>query len=397
MFNWISPYIALRYSRAKQTTSFVSFINRMSVAGIALGLMALITVVSIMNGFEAQLKQRVLGVVPHLVVSSDTDLDIQSHDKVEAVMPFEEVDAVIQSRSALRGIQIQGIEPNVMAQYSVFNDNLLFGSLDLKPGSFEVIIGRSLAVQMDINPGDEVRVIIAGKSIYTPFGRVPSRRLVKVVGFFDLSSQADDTAILMHWKDVKKLKRKSGDSASSLRLFLYDAFQYDVVADWLNDNNLESSSWRGRQGTLFDAVKMEKNLMFIMLLLIIAVAAFNIISSLVMVVTEKQPDIAILQTQGMQGSSIMGIFVFNGIFNGIKGTFFGAVLGFALVYTLNPILKAVGVSLALSIDGNVVPFVVDGIQIASVIGFSILLCLLASLYPAYRAMKVKPANVLHNS
>ena len=116
-----------------------------------------------------------------------------------------------------------------------------------------------------------------------------------------------------------------------------------------------------------------------------------------MVVTEKQPDIAILQTQGMQGSSIMGIFVFNGIFNGIKGTFFGAVLGFALVYTLNPILKAAGVSLALSIDGNVVPFVVDGIQIASVIGFSILLCLLASLYPAYRAMKVKPANVLHNS
>ena len=394
---WVSAYIAARYSRAKQSTSFVAFINRISVAGISLGLMALITVVSIMNGFESQLKQRVLGVVPHLVVPvTSRAKDLLDNEFIEVVMPYEEVDAIVQSSTSLRAVEVQGIEPKTMIEHSVFNDNMLFGSLDLAPGSFDVVIGRSLATQMNISPGDSIRITLAGKFIYTPFGRVPSRKLVRVAGFFDLSSQADDSAILMHWQDVKRMQRQNDSEPTSLRLFLFDAFKFDEVQDWLSQKNISSRSWRTKQGTLFDAVKMEKNLMFVMLLLIIAVAAFNMVSSLVMVVTEKQSDIAILQTQGMTRQSVLTIFLINGSLNGLKGAVYGTVLGFVLLFTINPILEGLGFSLALSFDGNAVPFVINIKQIVSVIIASIVMCLLASLYPAFRAMNTQPAVVLHN-
>jgi lipoprotein-releasing system permease protein len=397
LVNLVPLSIALRYSRSKKSNSFVAFINAFSVAGIALGLMALITVVSVMNGFEAQLKQRVLGVVPHLIVYGSDGVKTSDHSQIKAVMPFEEVDAVVQSKNAIRGLQVQGIEPSIMEEHSVFANNMLFGSLNLEPGSFDVIVGRSLAVQLDINPGDRLRLLVAGKAIYTPFGRVPSQRLVRVAGFFDLGSQADDTAVLMHWKDVQKLKRVRSDEPSSMRLFLHDAFRYADVQDWLETKDIDSESWRHLQGTLFDAVKMEKNLMFTMLLLIISVAAFNIISALVMVVTEKQADVAILQTQGMNPRAIMGIFLFNGALNGVKGAGYGLVLGTIVIWGINPLLNALGLNLALAADGRAVPIVIDIPQIASVIGLSILLCVLASLYPSYRAMRIQPAQVLHNS
>lgn len=394
---WVSAYIALRYSRAKQSISFIAFINRVSVVGITLGLMALITVVSIMNGFEAQLKQRVLGVVPHLVIPSPNNSDLLVNKYVEVAMPYEETEAIVQSASSLRALEIQGVDPEIMIKHSVYSENMMFGSLNLKPGSFDVIIGRALATRMNINVGDSLRVTLAGKTIYTPFGRIPSRKLVKVTGLFDLSSQADDSVMLMHWQDLKRLQREKTDQASLTRLFLFDAFKYREVQAWLSQKGVDSQSWRTKQGTLFDAVKMEKNLMFTMLLLIIAVAAFNMVSSLVMVVNEKQADIAILQTQGMTPKSILAIFLINGGLNGIKGALFGAILGFALIYSLNPLLEFLGFSLALSFDGKSVPFVINIVQIIYVVTVAILMCIVASLYPAYRAMKVKPAVVLHNS
>ncbi len=390
-------YIAFRYSKAKQSTSFIAFINRVSVVGITLGLMALITVVSIMNGFESQLKQRVLGVVPHVVLPSmGTEVPL-IHRHIQVAMNYEETEAIVQSTSSLKALDIQGVDPDVMQAHSVFSENMLFGTLELAPGSFNVVIGRALAAQMRIEVGDSLRVTLAGKTLYTPFGRIPSRKLVRVVGIFDLSSQADDSVILMHWQDLKRLQRQKTDQASLTRLFLFDAFKYQEVQDWLKQKGLESYSWRSKQGTLFDAVKMEKNLMFTMLLLIIAVAAFNMVSSLVMVVTEKQSDIAILQTQGMTPKSILAIFLINGGLNGIKGALFGTVLGFALIYSLNPLLDLMGFSLALSFDGKSVPFVIDFTQIMVVIAAAILMCIAASLYPAYRAMNIKPAVVLHNS
>lgn len=404
MFYPLSAFIAYRYARSGKHNSFVSFINRFSVAGIALGLMSLIVVVSVMNGFEAQLKQRILSIVPHIVVSNDGNTvseEVRLLKGVIDTMPFLEAEALTQSRKALRGVQIQGVIPADMSKNTLVANSMRFGRFDsLSPGDFNVVIGNALATQLNIRIGDKVRIMTAGASVYTPFGRMPSQRLFTITGLFDVGSQLDSSVVYMHLDDARRLLRKPQDFATSERLFLEDAFEYQTTVDLLRRQaafeNLEVNTWRERQGPLFDAVKMEKNMMFLMLLLVIAVAAFNIVSALVMVVSEKQGDIAVLQTQGMSGSVIMWIFVLNGLFNGIKGTGIGLILGVVLALSLNGILTALGVNLGLSADGAGLPVVMNPAQIASVTLLSLLLCVCASVYPARKAMKIKPATALQN-
>ncbi len=396
MFQPVSAFLALRYSTANKQNSFVSFINFFSVAGIALGLMALIIVLSVMNGFEQQLKQRILGLVPHVVVHEDPQNVPVLSDAVKQSMPFIETEGVIQARNGLRGVQIQGVVPQQMAG-SIVAENMLSGSMNvLESGAFRVVIGRALAVQLDIRPGDRLRLMVAGASVYTPLGRMPSQRIVEVAGVYGVGSQMDDKIIFMALDDLMRLLRKPKDAQTDTRLFLNDAFQYQVVLDELNRLELDSDNWRERQGPLFDAVKMEKNMMFMMLLLIIAVAAFNIVSALVMVVTEKQGDIAILQTQGMEPGQIRSVFLLNGLFNGVKGAIIGLILGILVAYQLNNILALLNIQLALSADGQGIPVDLRWHQVVWVTIFSMLLCLLASVYPAIRAMKVQPANALQN-
>jgi len=480
MFYPLSAFIAYRYAKSnKQSqTSFVSFINRFSVAGIALGLMALIIVVSVMNGLEGQLKQRILGIVPHIEITetpiasareitetpnsnvrqniktstqnslevSKTPTSISSNigetptqssvaaneskdakkdtktpisntikphqlslgeisktpiTSVVANMAYREAEAVVQSRSELRGVQIHGIEPEVMLEHTLVASHMEQGRFsDLAEGSFTAIIGRSLAIKLDARVGDRLRVMVAGASVYTPFGRMPSQRLVTVVGVFDMGSQMDDKVMYMNLHDVNRLMRDPKGTGQSLRLFLNDAFNYLSVVNYLTDTMGVSvndiKTWRERQGPLFDAVKMEKNMMALMLLLIIAVAAFNIVSALVMVVTEKQGDIAVLQTQGMLPRTIMWIFVLNGLFNGIKGAGIGLILGIVITFQLNNILDVIGSPLALAADGRGLPIEMDAVQIVSITLLSLLLCVLASVYPARKAMKIAPSQALQN-
>lgn len=238
--------------------------------------------------------------------------------------------------------------------------------------------------------------MVAGASIYTPLGRIPSQRLVTVSGFYAVGSQMDDKVIFMALDDLKRLMRQAPGSPSDTRLFLSDAFNYQQVVSQLDAEGFSSDNWRERQGPLFDAVKMEKNMMFMMLLLVIAVAAFNIVSALVMVVTEKQGDIAILQTQGMAPGYVMLVFVLNGIFNGIKGALAGLILGVGITLQLNNILDLLQINLALSVDGHGIPIDLRWHQVVTVTVFSLVLCLVASIYPAYRAMRVQPASALQN-
>ncbi|MBJ2128745.1 ABC transporter permease [Alteromonas sp. IB21] len=482
MFYPLSAFIAYRYAKSsKQSqTSFVSFINRFSVAGIALGLMALIIVVSVMNGLEGQLKQRILGIVPHIEITetptsnidlSKTPIEITKTptqnnnnvgktptqnsstvsnstgvtetptatsrisetptfnsgslsetpnenvpqqqyvtldeisktpiDGVVASMAYREAEAVVQSRSELRGVQVHGVEPGVMLAHTLVASHMEQGRFDdLKEGSFAAIIGRALAIKLDVRVGDRLRVMVAGASVYTPFGRMPSQRLVTVVGVFDMGSQMDDKVMYMNLHDVNRLMRDPKGNGQSLRLFLNDAFDYLSVVNYLTDtmgvfaNNVRT--WRERQGPLFDAVKMEKNMMTLMLLLIIAVAAFNIVSALVMVVTEKQGDIAVLQTQGMVPTTIMWIFVLNGLFNGLKGAGIGLILGIVVTLQLNNFLDLIGSPLALAADGSGLPVEMDAVQIASITLLSLLLCVIASVYPARKAMKIAPSQALQN-
>ncbi len=404
MFYPLSAFIAFRYARSGKHNSFVSFINRFSVAGIALGLMSLIVVVSVMNGFEAQLKQRILGIVPHIVVSNEDSSiseDASALPGVVDTMPFLEAEALTQSRKALRGVQIQGVLPETMAKNTLVANSMRFGQFDsLSPGQFNVIIGNALATQLKIRIGDKVRVMTGGASVYTPFGRMPSQRLFTITGLFDVGSQLDSSVIYVHLDDARRLLRKPNSYVASQRLFLADAFEYQNTVDELNQQpafeGASVNTWRERQGPLFDAVKMEKNMMFMMLLLVIAVAAFNIVSALVMVVSEKQGDIAVLQTQGMPAPVIMWIFILNGLFNGIKGTVIGLFLGVALALSLNGILSAMGVNLGLSAEGAGLPVVLNPLQIAGVTILSLLLCICASIYPARKAMKINPATALQN-
>ncbi|MCU7553902.1 lipoprotein-releasing ABC transporter permease subunit [Alteromonas sp. ASW11-19] len=398
MFQPVAAFVALRYATGGKHNSFVAFINKFSVAGIALGLMALIVVLSVMNGFESQLKDRVLGIVPQVVTAEPVPADALTQlNGVRAAMAFRETEGVVQSRQGLRGVQLHGIEPEVMHTHSIVSEHLLTGRFShLQPGSFNVILGRALATQLDIQPGDRVRVMLAGASIYTPFGRMPSQRLVTVAGIYDAGSQMDSKVIFMHLEDVGRLLRLPAANQAPTRLFLHDAFNYQQVVTQLQQRNIASENWRSRQGPLFDAVKMEKNMMFMMLLLIIAVAAFNIVSALVMVVSEKHGDIAILQTQGMTGTRLMMVFMLNGLFNGVKGAGIGLVTGLLLAFNLNGLLALVGIQLALSADGGGVPVAVNAAQVVWVTVFSLALCVLASLYPASRALRVNPARALQN-
>jgi lipoprotein-releasing system permease protein len=399
MFHPVAAFIALRYAISGKHNSFVSFINRFSVAGIALGLMSLIIVLSVMNGFEGQLKQKILGIVPQVVAhdANPETIEAINIDSVIGTMPYRETEAIIQSRQALRGVILQGVDAAEMSKFSIVSEAMVAGEFaQLNGTKYRAIISRSLALELDVAVGDTLRVIVAGATIYTPFGQMPSQRLVTISGLFSVGSQFDDKVIFMRLEDVSRLLRTRVEETKDTRLFLNDAFNYLDVEQQLSHQGISSTNWRTRQGPLFDAVKMEKNMMFLMLLLIIAVAAFNIVSALVMVVTEKQGDIAILQTQGMAKSKVMMIFLLNGIINGVKGTAIGLILGLLVVWQINNILPLLGIHLALSADGQGLPIDLQWMQVFWVTIFALGLCFLASLYPAVRALKVQPAQALQH-
>lgn len=400
MFHPVSAYIGLRYAKASKGNHFIAFINFFSVVGIALGLMSLITVLAVMNGLEGQLKQRVLGITPHIVVdtrSSDSEV-IQELENIDGVLTssrFIEAEGVLQSARGLQGVLMQGVEPGVMSQHSVIAQNMLIGSLDLLvAGEYGVVIGRALSQKINLRIGDRTRLMAAGASIYSPIGRIPSQRIFTVIGIYDVGSELDDKVVLLHIKDAANLLRTKVSRVSQTRLFLHDAFDYQRVLQAIQPLALPSDNWRSRQGPLFDAVKMERNMIALMLLLIIAVAAFNIVSTLVMVVTEKQGDIAILLTQGMSRIQVLYIFLFNGTYNGIKGTFFGVTAGLILVSQINNIIALLGIPVLLGANGQSLPVELKWEQVLVLVFFSLILCFVSSLYPAYRAVKVDPARAL---
>jgi lipoprotein-releasing system permease protein len=400
MFYPLSAFIGLRYAKASKGSHFIAFINFFSVAGIALGLMALITVLSVMNGFEGELKLRNLGITPHILVQNKPDVDISADmfNRIEGVVTsVQQIDSegIVQSSEGLKGVMFQGIQPDIMQRSSIIAKNMLVGQFtDLVKGEYGIVIGRALSIKLNLRIGEQARLIASENSYFGPFGRIYSQRVFRVVGIFNMGSALDDKAILMHIDDLARLLRSKTSSLAQTRLFLKDAFNYKSVVQALDKEGYSSTNWRDQQGVLFDAVKMEKNMMSLMLLLIISVAAFNIVSALVMVVTEKQGDIAILLTQGMTRNNIMGIFLFNGVYNGIKGTAIGVVAGVLFVSQINNLVKLFNLPIFLSPDGQGVPTDLQWQQVVFLIGTSLILCFLASLYPAYRAVKVNPADAL---
>jgi lipoprotein-releasing system permease protein len=395
----VSALIGLRYARARKSNQFIAFINMFSVAGIALGLMALIVVSSVMNGFEAQLKRSVLGIAPHMMVKHHSTADVYQwigdDANVKSVSPVIESDGLLQSAEGLMGVRIQGVEPEQVATDFVIAQNILAGSFrHLNAGQYKVVIGRPLSLRLNINVGDELRIISAEASVFGPLGRVPSQRKFTVSGIYDVGSELDDKVVVVHRQDLARLMRSKVELLSQQRVFLDDAFDYLHTKEKITSQNVEVTDWRVSQGPLFSAVSMEKNMISLMLMLIVAVAAFNIVSALVLIVTEKHSDIAILRTQGMYQSSITLIFLFSGLYNGIKGTLIGLVAGIVLATQLNDLLSLIGVPVDVMTGGLGLPVELHAGQIIFMVLLSLLLCFLATLYPANKAARVEPAQAL---
>lgn len=355
-----------------------------------------------MNGFESQLKDRILGAVPHIVIKDVQKEQVsllKQPSQVIEVTPLSMSQAMIQGDSELSAVMLQGIDPNQDSKVNPLASNMRYGAFDnLESGKYRIILGRILARQLNVTVGDKIRVISAQKSVFTPFGRMPSQRNFTISGVFEMQSQTDSSIALVHIDDAKRLLRQRTGDVSDYRLFLTNSFDDAQVSSQLaQDIELEKiSTWREQYGELFSAVRMEKNMLWMMLSLIIAVAAFNIISALVILVTEKQTDIAILSTLGLSRTRIAMIFIAQGTLNGFVGTVLGTVIGLLLTFNLNDILHALNLNIVANpIDPTGgLPIVVDFQQVAILVAATVVVTLVSTLYPSYKAGAVEPAKAL---
>jgi lipoprotein-releasing system permease protein len=405
-------FIGLRYTRAKRRNHFISFISLTSMLGIALGVAALITVLSVMNGFQNELRTRILGVASHVQISGAGDVlsDWQSiaelaaaNPRVVAAAPYVNVQAMLTFDGAVRGSVVRGILPEREDRVAEIGRHMKAGTLAaLKPGEFGIVLGAELARALAAIEGDKI-TLIAPQGQVTPAGIVPRLKQFRVVGIFEIGMFEYDAGLaLIHLEDAQKLYRME-DRVSGVRLKLRDMFESRQVALALMAKlgaNVYISDWTRSHANFFRAVQMEKNVMFIILLLIVAVAAFNIVSTLVMAVTDKQPDIAILRTLGAAPSAIMAVFIVQGALIGVIGTLIGVGGGVLLALNIDvvvPFIESLFGVHFLAKDVYYISELPSDLQLSDVIvigAVSFVLSLLATLYPSWRASRVNPAEAL---
>ncbi len=405
-------FIGLRYTRAKRRNHFISFISLSSMLGIALGVAALITVLSVMNGFQNELRTRILGVASHVQISGPGDVlsDWQAVAKVAAAdprvlatAPYVNVQGMLTFDGAVRGAIIRGVLPEREDQVAAIGSHMKAGSLAaLKPGEYGIVLGAELARALAVLVGDKV-TLIAPQGQVTPAGIIPRLKQFRVVGIFEIGMFEYDSGLaLIQLEDAQTLYRM-GDKVSGVRLKLHDLFQSRQVAmDLLSKLGADVfvTDWTRSHANFFRAVQMEKNVMFIILLLIVAVAAFNIVSTLVMAVTDKQPDIAILRTLGAAPAGIMAVFIVQGALIGVIGTLIGVGGGVLLALNIHVVVPFIENLFSVHFLAKDVYYISelpsellwgDVITIAAV---SFVLSLLATLYPSWRASRVNPAEAL---
>ncbi|MEZ9594096.1 lipoprotein-releasing ABC transporter permease subunit [Shewanella sp. 10N.261.52.F9] len=400
----LSFYIGYRYWRAKKTNAFASFITLFSVSGILLGVAALIVVSSVMNGLEGQLKQRILGAVPQLTVHASSSIaDWQKQVEklsllpgVVGATPSISTQAMLQSASNIGAAQVYGIYPAQEKSLLKTTQNVYSGNFDLlEAGKYRIILGAELARVLDVAPGDKIRVLSGDGVVYTPLGPVPSQRKFTVVGIFEMGSQVDGTLAYVHHDDAQRLMRQTPGEIKQLRLYLDDPFNAAKIAPKVTAQfatPVTTTDWRDTYGHLFGAVKMEKNMMSLMLSLIIAVAAFNIVSALVMMVVDKTTDVAVLKTQGLTTPNVMGVFLIQGSLNAILGLISGVTVGVLLTFNLNSITHFLGISILGA--GQNLPVQLELSQLTWIVVGTLVMTLLATIYPAIRAANVQPATAL---
>ena len=413
MFRPLFVFIGTRYTRAKRRNHFVSFISLTSMIGLALGVVVMIVVLSVMNGFDHEMRTRVLGMVPHATIESAEPISdwkaladkVKRNPQVLAVAPFTQMQGLLTSNGNVQKVLLNAIDPVQERKVSIIDNFMKQGKLDdLAPGSFGIVIGDKAATKLGVKIGDKL-TFVAPEVTVTPAGMFPRMKRFTVVGIFHVGAgELDGYLGLTNLDDIAKLHRWKPEQVQGLRLKFDDLFKaprtaYEI-AQTLGEHQYYARDWTRTHGNLYQAIRMEKAMIGLLLLLIVAVAAFNIISTLVMVVNDKKGDIAILRTLGSTPGQIMAIFMVQGTVIGVVGTLIGAVLG---------IFAALNVSAAISaLEGlighkflNADVYFIDYLpsqllaeDVLLVCGAALILSFLATLYPAWRAARTQPAEAL---
>lgn len=393
----------------------VGFITAISICGLSLGVAILVTVLSVINGFDRELQQRILGLVPHASIASarhepllslsgweDYRERIEEHPQVVATAPLLELQGMLLSQGRSKGVLVNGIDPEREAEISVIGRFFSEGSLhSLESGSYRILIGASLAEQLGVGLGDSV-TLATPQVFITPLGEFPRNRKFVVSGIFKVGSLLDSNLAMIHLEDAQRLYRM-GDKINGLRLRLDNLFSVDELGFELLQDMPEEfliRNWIMDYGTIYENIQLSKKLVGLLLFLLVAVAAFNVVVSLVMVVRDKQGDIAILRTMGTSAGSIRRIFLVQGLVIGFFGTGIGLILGIFFSLTVSDFVAWLEGVLNIQFLSaeiypvNYLPSQLQAVDILLVGAMSFLLCLLATLYPSQVASRVRPAEAL---
>ena len=411
MYKPFQLFAGLRYLRSRRRNQFLSFISWFSLLGLVLGVVALITVMSVMNGFEGELKGRILRFLPHgfiepvghaLLDWTALQQQLENQPSVVGAAPYIRGHALINRGGSVRGVELSAVDPGLQKRVSLVDDYMLVGALaDLQPGEFNIVIGSILARRLRVTIGDPITVVLPRVSV-TPVGIFPRMRRFTVVGIFEVGAQLDASEVFIHLQDGQRLFAM-GEGVQGIQLQFADIYQSGhILADLQPqlDGNYRFSDWSSMQGSLFQAVKMEKIMVALMLFIIVAVAAFNIVSILTMMVMDKRSDIAVLRTMGASAAQIMGLFLVQGLSIGLLGVALGVLFGVPLALTIGDIVSGLEQLLRFRVFDPSVYFItalpsrLEAGDVVWTVAGSLLLTLLATLYPAWRAAQIQPAEVL---
>ena len=408
-------FVGMRYTRAKRRNHFISFISFTSMVGIGLGVAALIVVLSVMNGFQEELRSRILGVASHLQITGANNLlsdwskissKVQTTKHVSGTAPYIMAQGMLSNGQAVQGAIVRGVLPSDEGKVSDLSQHMRAGQLtDLKAGEFGIVLGAELAQSLGVILGDKI-VLMAPQGQFTPTGVVPRIKQFTVVGLFQIGMYEYDAGLaLINIDDAAKLYRM-GDNVSGVRLKLDDLFLAPQISRDLavslsgETQSLFLTDWTQEHANFFRAIQMEKRVMFIILALIVAVAAFNIVSTLVMAVTDKRADIAIMRTFGASPLRIMGIFIVQGALIGIVGTVAGAFFGVLIALNIGVIVPFIEHIFHVQFLAKDVYYISElpsrllWSDVLTIVVLSFFLSLIATLYPSWKASKMNPAEAL---
>jgi lipoprotein-releasing system permease protein len=412
VFRPLELFIGLRYTRAKKRQRLISFISLVSIVGITLGIWALIVTLSVMNGFGNEVRGRILSFVSHVTITEHDGrlhnwealaVKVKEHPRVIAHAPYILGQALVARGKGVNGVVVRGIDPATEKNVSEVADKIVLGDFaSLKSGEFGVIVGQTLAWKLDLVPGSQVSLVVP-QSQATLAGMLPRFKRFTVVGVFKADMGEYDAGLVMvHIDDAAKLYQH-GNTVTGLRLKLNDVDAAPETAYELStqlSHEYRTRDWTREHGVWFSALKMEKTIMFIILLLIVTVAMFNVVSTLVVVVNEKKADIAILRTMGLAPKSVLGIFMVQGSFIGVTGTLVGTVSGVLTAIFVPDIVAGIESVFGTKFLAPEIYFIsrvpsdLQWADVAIISGVSLALSLLSTLYPAWRASVVQPAEAL---